>query len=110
MDEATAEKIARTEAIFREVNERIAETAGRFDAEETAFVCECADTHCTHRVQLSLDDYEEVREHGARFVVVAGHEDERVEAVTEEVGPHAVIEKHHPLVRPLVIALDPRAA
>jgi hypothetical protein len=43
-------KRARIEALFRDVNERIAESAQRFDAESTQFVCECADSDCTHRV------------------------------------------------------------
>lgn len=110
MDQTNAEKIARTEAIFREVNERIAETATRLDAEGTSFVCECADPKCTHRVELSLERYEEIREDGATFVVVPGHEDERVETVTQQRGRHAVVEKRHPLVRPIVLALDPRSA
>ena len=40
----------RTEALFRDVNERIAESAERFDAESTEFVCECADVTCANRV------------------------------------------------------------
>jgi hypothetical protein len=35
---------ARTKALFRDVNERIAESAERFDASTTEFVCECAAT------------------------------------------------------------------
>jgi hypothetical protein len=40
------ERIAKTEALFRNVNERIAEASERFDngeADEGAFLCECAD-------------------------------------------------------------------
>jgi hypothetical protein len=36
-------RLAKTESLFRDVNERIAESAQRFDAEDAAFVCECAD-------------------------------------------------------------------
>jgi hypothetical protein len=110
MDRTEAEKVARTEAIFREVNERIAETAQRLDAAETAFVCECSDPNCTHRVRLSLDEYEEVRNDAASFLILNGHADERVEAVTAANARHEIVEKRHPLVRPLVIALDPRGA
>ena len=38
------QRIARAEALFRDVNERIAESAQRFESEEAAFVCECAET------------------------------------------------------------------
>lgn len=110
MNTSEAEKLARTEALFREVNERIAETAERFDADETKFVCECADQSCTTRVEATLEEYERVREDGATFLLVPGHEDERIEAVIEVEGERAVVQKRHPKVRPLVVALDPRAA
>ena len=110
MDNNEIEKIARTEALFREVNERIAETAERFDAKETRFVCECADTACTHRVEATLEQYEDVREDGDTFLLAPGHEDERVEAVVKSTNEHAVVEKQEPQVRRLVLELDPRAS
>ena len=109
MTSSEGEKIARTESLFREVNERIAEAADRFDADETEFVCECADPACTHRVEATLQEYERVREDGATFLLVNGHEDERFEAVVRANGDRAVVEKQHPLVAPLVRRLDPRA-
>lgn len=110
MEQQEIEKIARTEALFREVNERIAETAERFDATETNFVCECADPKCTHRVEATLEQYERVRSDGDTFLLVPGHEDERVEMVVRQSNDHAVVEKRHPIVRRLVLDLDPRAA
>lgn len=104
------EKIARTEALFREVNERIAETAERLDATETSFMCECGDPRCTHRVAATLRQYERVREDGDTFLLAPGHEDTRVEAVVDVGDDHAVVEKRHPAVRRLVLELDPRAA
>ena len=109
-DVKEAQQIARTEALFREVNERIAESAERFEADETEFVCECADERCTTRIEATLSDYEEVRGDGATFLLVPGHEDTRVEAVIERQGDYAVVEKRHPAVVPIVRRLDPRAA
>ncbi len=63
------ERIARTEALFRDVNERIAETARRFDSQDGAFVCECADQTCTERVDATLDEYERARAKGTRFLL-----------------------------------------
>ena len=105
-----AERIARTESLFREVNERIAESAERFEATETKFVCECADPTCTHRVDATLEQYEQVRKDGATFLLVPGHEDERVEAVVKADDERAVVEKRHPKVAPLARKLNPRAA
>lgn len=108
--EAEAERIAQTESVFREVNERIAESADGFGADEAEFVCECSEATCTQRVPATLSEYEEVRDDGATFLLAPGHEDERVEAVVERQGDHAVVEKRHPAVVPLVLALNPRAA
>ena len=110
MNNEEAEKLARTEALFREVNERIAETAERFDAEETKFVCECADQSCTTRVEATLEEYERIREDGATFLLAPGHEDERIEAVVQVEGKRAVVQKLHPKVARLVRMLNPRAA
>ena len=105
-----AERIARTESLFREVNERIAETADQFELDATRFVCECADPSCTKRIDATLEHYESVRSDGATFLLVNGHEDERIEGVVTADGEAAVVEKRHPFVEPLVRALDPRTA
>ena len=101
---------ARTEAMFREVNERIAETAERFHADEADFVCECADQQCAERVGATLDEYEQVRAHGDRFLLVPGHEDESVEHVVGRPRPRlAIVKKANGVVGRTVRRLDPRA-
>lgn len=104
------DRIARTEALFREVNERIAESAERFEAADAEFVCECSDPVCTQRVEATLEEYEEVRNDGATFLLAQGHADGRVEAVVDRENGHDVVEKRHPVVAALVRRLDPRAA
>ncbi len=110
MNNSEGERIARTESLFREVNERIAESAERFDVAETKFVCECADPNCTERVEATLDEYERIRHDGATFLLVNGHEDERIEAIVRADGDRAVVAKRHPLVAPIARRLNPRAA
>lgn len=102
------ERRATTEALFRDVNERIAESAERFDATETEFVCECADPSCTHRVAASLAEYEEVRDEPTTFLVVPGHEQGDIEQVVSDRGRFRIVEKVHAAVRRTVIRLDPR--
>ena len=58
----TPEQIARTEALFRNVNEEISDASVRFDAEVGEFVCECGDPTCTEHVEVPLTEYETVRE------------------------------------------------
>ena len=102
------EKRARTEAIFRDVNERIAESAERFDADSTQFVCECADAQCTDRLAATLDEYEGVREDGATFMLAPGHHHEDIERVIEDRGRFEVVEKVQKTVRRTVLRLNPR--
>ena len=104
------ERRATTEALFRDVNERIAESAERLDAEETGFVCECADMDCTHRVTASLAEYEEVRDDPTTFLIVPGHEQHDIERVVSDRGRFRVIEKCQEVVRRTVIRLNPRPA
>jgi hypothetical protein len=100
---------ARTEALFRDVNERIAESAQRFDADSTQFVCECADPNCTHRLKATLDEYEDVRADGATFMLAPGHAHKDIERVLEDRGRFHVVEKVQKAVRATVQRLNPRA-
>ncbi len=101
-------RIAKTEALFRSVNERIAETAERFESEEAEFVCECSDTACIERVEARLDDYEQVRSDGTHFLLVPGHEDTRIERVVGRRRRYAIVEKWHRSVARHVRRFDPR--
>jgi hypothetical protein len=99
---------ARTEALFRNVNERIAESAERFQAARTEFVCECSDPNCTHRVEATLAEYEEVRADGATFMLAPGHEHSDIERVVDRRGRFDVVEKMQRTVRDTVRRLNPR--
>jgi hypothetical protein len=102
-------RVAHTEALFRDVNERIAESAKRFSPEKMEFVCECADPACAKRVPASLEEYERARADGARFIVVPGHENTRIEHVVERPRPRvAIVEKFNAFVAQRVRQLNPR--
>jgi hypothetical protein len=103
------ERRGMTEALFRDVNERIAESAERFDATATEFVCECADPNCIHRVEASLAEYEEVRADPATFLLAPGHEEKDIERVVSDRGRFEVVEKFEDAVRRTVVRLDPRS-
>lgn len=70
------ERLVRNEVMFRAINERIRELAGRFEvgADPVMFICECSDETCVEKVTLTLEQYDEMRALPARFVVVPGHE------------------------------------
>jgi len=105
MDQA---RMARTEAAFREVNEAIAETAARFEADEADFICECADPRCVHRVTAELEEYEEVRSEPTHFLLAPGHHEPEVERIVEQTGELEVVAKVAPRMARIVRRLNPR--
>jgi hypothetical protein len=104
------ERRATTEALFRDVNERIAASAEHVDARapESGFVCECSDPNCTHRVTASLSEYEEVRAEPTTFLVAPGHEEDDIELVVADQGRFRVVEKIRAAMRKTVVRLDRR--
>lgn len=102
------ERRALNEALFRDVNERIAESAERFDADRTEFVCECADPACTERVPATLAEYESVRQSSTTFLLAPGHAEHDIERVVSDRGRFQVVEKVQEAVRRTVVRLDPR--
>jgi hypothetical protein len=71
----SVERIARNNAIFREANEQIGETAEEYGAQTSIpFLCECADQNCREIVWLMLEQFREVRSDPRHFVNMPGHE------------------------------------
>lgn len=103
-------ELARNEAFFRTVNEGIAEASERFESEEAEFLCECGDPACTDRVEVPLDEYENVREHPTRFLVRRGHVAPEVEQVVTRRRRYAIVEKVDAVAARIVRRLNPRRA
>ena len=110
MERSEDKRVAETEALFREVNERIAESALRFESPELEVVCECADADCVERLPTTVDEYEQVRDDGARFLVAPGHEDEAFEKVVRRRSAYRIVQKVKPRIATLVRRLNPRQA
>jgi hypothetical protein len=87
------QRVAANEMVFRAVNERIDDLAGRWGASEATFVCECGDSSCAERLDVSRDQYEELRSNPRHFAVMRGHELPDVEAVVGDLGGFLVVEK-----------------
>jgi hypothetical protein len=109
---AREDRIARNEALFRSVNERVRELAAGFaatpPAERIAFVCECGSGDCAASVTLTIAEYEHVREDSAQFVVVAGHASPHVEQVVERHEDYEIVRKH-PDEAQIAFETDPRS-
>jgi hypothetical protein len=104
------EHAARNEATFRLANEGLEEKAAElgFGQARTPYLCECEDPACTKVVHLTREEYEAVRTHPKRFVLVPGHQgsDERV---IEEQDAFTIVEKRGE-EGDLVGELDPRSS
>ncbi|MDX6512388.1 MAG: hypothetical protein QOE36_1892 [Gaiellaceae bacterium] len=96
MDECTKERLALNEDTFRRINDEIQKIADRHgsDGHRYEFFCECSDTECTERVQVTLAEYAHARDDPTRFLVVKGHVVREIEHVVESVRDHVIIEKH----------------
>ena len=97
--EGQGARLARNQSVFRTVNEQIdginSDFERLFDV-RGAFVCECAATECLEPIEIAGDEYERVREHGARFVVAPGAKHfagEPFERLIEKRETYWVVEK-----------------
>jgi len=88
------QRAAAHEATIRDVNEGI--ERGQWPGDEdtpVGFRCECARVGCNRLVELSVRQYEQVRSHPRRFVVLPGHELPGVETVVATRPGYVIVEK-----------------
>ena len=89
-----AERAARNESVFRDVNERIEQGAEMHSIETVErFHCECDQEGCFERVRMRPDEYRAVLERRYCFVTVPAHADPRVERVVERCDDFWIVEK-----------------
>jgi hypothetical protein len=84
---------ALNEAVFREVNERIAALGAAQGYERLELVCECASIGCAAPISILVSDYEQARSDSRAFLVVTGHADPGTEVVLAERGSYALVQK-----------------
>lgn len=114
MDER-AKRLGMNEALYREVNERVADVAEQFIKVETIenpvhFNCECGDPDCTEQIEMVLTEYEQIRAKPTRFAVAIGHELPELELVVDRQPAYLVVEKHHPEAEEVALETDPRGS
>lgn len=109
MDDELQRRVAVNEARLREVNEAI--ERGRWPGEEherVAFCCECARLGCDQVIELTIAEYDEVRAHARRFVLVRGHEVPAEDTLVDSGSGWIVVEKRDE-AGAVAQATDPRA-
>jgi hypothetical protein len=88
-------RLARNEALFREVNEKVrslAEGPGS-DAHLDDYFCECADVDCVAHLQLATGEYESARAESTWFIVTPGHERPMDERIVTSSDRFVIVEK-----------------
>jgi hypothetical protein len=89
-----AVRAAETEAIFRDVNETMAEQAGEVSADErVSLLCECSNDACADSISVQKAEYERVRAQPDQFLIKPGHVTEGIEVVLERHPEYWVIAK-----------------
>ena len=94
--ERDEERRAKNENLFRRINdgiEEVIEHSRTVHSSPVAFVCECSQPDCTTALELTLEEYKEVRRDGDRFLVAPGHEDPQLERVVDTNPRFAIVEK-----------------
>ena len=88
------QRFTENQRAFRMGNERLRRalksTAG---VKPIPFLCECMDDTCLARVDLTLEEYEGIRNHENRFVIVHDHPRLPGERVVQENGSYQIVEK-----------------
>jgi hypothetical protein len=84
----------KTEDVFREANERIAEKARDIQMQPPIpFLCECSDKRCLGRVSLTIEEYDEARAAPQRYLTISGHAVEGAALVIADDERFALVEK-----------------
>jgi hypothetical protein len=107
------ERLAKNEAIFREINERTRSLQERFGPEDPTtafeeFLCECGDQLCVERVKLTIREYESVRDEPTQFVIRPGHSMPQIERIVIEHERYVVVVKLDDAAE-IAVELDPRS-
>jgi hypothetical protein len=105
------DRVARNEALFRQVNERVRDVSQAFatlDPSAVEFVCECGLQDCTEPISLRLHEYEAVRAVPTHFFVLPDHVIPEVEHVVADRGAYVIVNKL-PGEQEIAQATDPRS-
>lgn len=90
---ATARQLARSQALFREVNERITEIARGFGLVDAfSILCECVSSDCQERIRMTSAEYQRLRRSPTKFAVLHDQQIPAVQRVVEENDRFATVQ------------------
>jgi hypothetical protein len=110
LDEERIRRIAKNEALFRAVNERVGALNETFEplTGRIVIVCECGAQTCIEQIDLSRAEYERIRSQATQFAVRPGHIFEDVEHVSERHENYWLVRKDAGEATKLAEELDTR--
>jgi hypothetical protein len=110
VDERTR-RIGLNEAVFREVNERLADLGESFPkpGRKLDLICECGNASCARRLEMDHEEYERLRADPATFATVPGHVIPDVEEIVKRREAYDVVRKVAGSAEKLAEATDPRS-
>jgi hypothetical protein len=86
------ERLAKNEAHFRKVNERLKEISTPW-AKTTDYLCECSAATCIETIELTKEEYERARARPTTFLLIPGHERSDLERVVQRNEDFLLVEK-----------------
>lgn len=102
-------RIAKNEAISREINEGIEEAMASVSPEGyVRMVCECGRPECELLIAITVAEYEDARRDARRFVVTNDHVIPDVERVVTQTERYTVVEKREGTPAAVAEMSDPR--
>ncbi len=94
----------------RDRNEWIERANDEFGDDNPAdsYVCECSFPGCTSLLELTRDEYEQIRTVGTHFAIALDHENPEIDRLISENARFAVVEKFLADGRRMSLQSDPR--
>lgn len=87
-------RLSKNQALFRDVNERVAKVAEEFVTYgPLSFVCECSNTECGSQLELTHEEYERVRTVANWFLIRPGHDIRDIEEIVDSNERFAIVAK-----------------
>ena len=89
------ERLARNEAYFRDVNERVQEHVKDVAGAEATFniLSECSSMACAERIRVTAAEYEEAHRNPRQFIVALGHLRPEIEESVAQTDRFEIVRK-----------------
>lgn len=90
------QRLARNEAYFRDVNERVQEHVKDVAGAHATFniLCECSSMACAERIPVTASEYDEAHRNPRQFIVALGHVQFEIEESVVHTDRFEIVRKH----------------